>query len=242
MGCAYAIVAYGPKTARCPRIVEAAFDEVDRIDRLMSHYKPESPSRGSTARRPRGPVRGRAGAVRLHRRMPALQPRVGRRLRHHRGAPDEGLGVLPRRRPPSRRRGARRELQAADRLPARRARPPSARTIRFDRPGDGAGPRRHRQGLRRRSRGRPAPRARDRGRPGQRGRQHGLRPGRAAGRRGVGGRRPGSRRTRAGRLSPWPCTTARSPSRAATRSRSRRTACATRTSWTRARGGRCRAC
>jgi thiamine biosynthesis lipoprotein len=43
MACAYAIVAYGDDAGALPRIVEAAFDEVDRIDRLMSHYKPESP-------------------------------------------------------------------------------------------------------------------------------------------------------------------------------------------------------
>jgi thiamine biosynthesis lipoprotein len=43
MGCVYAIVAYGEDAAALPRIVEDAFDEVDRIDRLMSNYKPESP-------------------------------------------------------------------------------------------------------------------------------------------------------------------------------------------------------
>lgn len=43
MGSAYAIVAYGPDGAALPGIVEAALDEVDRIDRLMSHYKPDSP-------------------------------------------------------------------------------------------------------------------------------------------------------------------------------------------------------
>src|SRR6266852_3817065 len=42
MGCAYAIVAYERDGAALPGIVDAAFDEVDRIDRLMSHYKPES--------------------------------------------------------------------------------------------------------------------------------------------------------------------------------------------------------
>lgn len=42
MGCAYAIVAYGHDGGALPGIVEAAFDEVDRMDRLMSHYKPES--------------------------------------------------------------------------------------------------------------------------------------------------------------------------------------------------------
>ena len=43
MACVYAIDAYGPDAAALPRIVEDAFDEVDRIDRLMSHYKADSP-------------------------------------------------------------------------------------------------------------------------------------------------------------------------------------------------------
>jgi thiamine biosynthesis lipoprotein len=43
MACLYAIEAYGTDAEALPRIVEEAFDEVDRIDRLMSHYKPESP-------------------------------------------------------------------------------------------------------------------------------------------------------------------------------------------------------
>src|SRR5215211_946793 len=43
MACVYAIEAYGPDAAALPKIVEDAFDEVDRIDRLMSHYKAESP-------------------------------------------------------------------------------------------------------------------------------------------------------------------------------------------------------
>jgi len=64
MGCAYAIVAYGDDRAAVARIVEEAFDEVDRLDRLMSHYKPESPlSRlNQTAAAAAAPVRkiGRA--------------------------------------------------------------------------------------------------------------------------------------------------------------------------------------
>ena len=43
MGCAYSIVAYGDDAQALPQVVEEAFDEVDRIDRLMSHYRPESP-------------------------------------------------------------------------------------------------------------------------------------------------------------------------------------------------------
>ena len=43
MACEYAIEAYGPDADGLPAIVDEAFDEVDRIDRLMSHYKPDSP-------------------------------------------------------------------------------------------------------------------------------------------------------------------------------------------------------
>jgi FAD:protein FMN transferase len=43
MACEYAIEAYGPDADALPRIVQEAFDEVDRIDRLMSHYKSDSP-------------------------------------------------------------------------------------------------------------------------------------------------------------------------------------------------------
>lgn len=42
MACLYAIEAYGPDAQGLPRAVEDAFDEVDRIDRLMSHYKTDS--------------------------------------------------------------------------------------------------------------------------------------------------------------------------------------------------------
>src|SRR6478736_4768341 len=42
MACVYAIEAYGADAQALPRIVEEGFDEVDRIDRLMSHYKAES--------------------------------------------------------------------------------------------------------------------------------------------------------------------------------------------------------
>ncbi len=42
MACAYTIVVYGRKGQALPQIVNEAFDEVDRIDRLMSHYKSDS--------------------------------------------------------------------------------------------------------------------------------------------------------------------------------------------------------
>jgi len=43
MACEYAIEAWGRDLDALPRIVDEAFDEVDRIDRLMSHYKANSP-------------------------------------------------------------------------------------------------------------------------------------------------------------------------------------------------------
>lgn len=43
MACLYAIDAYSADPERLPSILDQAFDEVDRIDRLMSHYKAESP-------------------------------------------------------------------------------------------------------------------------------------------------------------------------------------------------------
>ena len=43
MACVYAIEIYGRDAAALPRVAEEALDEVDRLDRLMSHYKPDSP-------------------------------------------------------------------------------------------------------------------------------------------------------------------------------------------------------
>jgi FAD:protein FMN transferase len=42
MACVYDIAAYGDPSAGVPAILEKALDEVDRIDRLMSHYKSQS--------------------------------------------------------------------------------------------------------------------------------------------------------------------------------------------------------
>jgi thiamine biosynthesis lipoprotein len=43
MSCVYAITAFGDPADDVPAILERALDEVDRIDRLMSHYKADSP-------------------------------------------------------------------------------------------------------------------------------------------------------------------------------------------------------
>jgi thiamine biosynthesis lipoprotein len=43
MACLYTIDAYADDSETLPHILDQAFDEVDRIDRLMSHYKTDSP-------------------------------------------------------------------------------------------------------------------------------------------------------------------------------------------------------
>src|SRR5262245_31454987 len=42
MACTYSIVVYGKDAKQLPLIVDAGLDEVDRIDNLMSNYKPDS--------------------------------------------------------------------------------------------------------------------------------------------------------------------------------------------------------
>jgi len=43
MACLYTIEAYSAEAGAWPRVADEAFDEVDRIDRLMSHYRADSP-------------------------------------------------------------------------------------------------------------------------------------------------------------------------------------------------------
>ena len=57
MACVYAIEAYGPDREALPAIVEAAFDEVDRIDRVMSHYRADSALSRLNREAARGPVK-----------------------------------------------------------------------------------------------------------------------------------------------------------------------------------------
>jgi len=57
MACTYSIVAYGNDMQSMRKIVDRAFDEVDRIDRLMSHYKPESPLSQLNRQASQGPMR-----------------------------------------------------------------------------------------------------------------------------------------------------------------------------------------
>jgi thiamine biosynthesis lipoprotein len=57
MACLYTIEMYGPDADALPRIANEALDEVDRIDRLMSNYKPDSALSRINAGAARHPVR-----------------------------------------------------------------------------------------------------------------------------------------------------------------------------------------
>ena len=56
MACLYTIDAYAADADRLRITLERALDEVDRIDRLMSHYKPESPLSRINREAARSPV------------------------------------------------------------------------------------------------------------------------------------------------------------------------------------------
>lgn len=56
MACTYTIAVYGPDPKQLPLITSAALDEVDRIDDLMSHYKPDSPLSRINREGRKGPV------------------------------------------------------------------------------------------------------------------------------------------------------------------------------------------
>ena len=56
MGCTCTVRACGPDAAALPEIVGAALDEVDRVDRLMSHYRPDSPLSRLNREAASGPV------------------------------------------------------------------------------------------------------------------------------------------------------------------------------------------
>jgi FAD:protein FMN transferase len=42
MGSMWTVTAYGPNTPKIPEVITQALDEVERIDKLMSHFKPDS--------------------------------------------------------------------------------------------------------------------------------------------------------------------------------------------------------
>jgi thiamine biosynthesis lipoprotein len=57
MACTYSIVVFGDDVQPLRQIVDAAFDEVDRIDRMMSHYKRDSPLSRLNREASKGPIK-----------------------------------------------------------------------------------------------------------------------------------------------------------------------------------------
>ena len=57
MACTYTVLLYGKDPKQLPLITNAALDEADRIDALMSNYKPESPLSQINREAGKGPVR-----------------------------------------------------------------------------------------------------------------------------------------------------------------------------------------
>ncbi len=173
------IVAFGPDRGVVSTAAEQALDEVDRIDRLMSHYRPDSPLSRLNRRRPARPCAVDA----------ELFDFIAESIDYSResdgafditvGPPDEGVGILPGRGPRADRPRARGRA-APRRLPARRPRPGRANRSASTCPASS-------------SISAGSPRATpsiawstccdggSRGRAGQRGRQHRLRHGRATG-------------------------------------------------------------
>ena len=239
MGCTGTVRACGPDASALPAVVGAALDELDRVDRLMSHYRPDSPLSRLNREAASGPVA-------VEPELFAFLAECLRFCRESDGAFDvtvgpahEGLGLLPRRGPRAR-RGRARPGARRGRLPARRARSrprgPSASTAPASSSISAASARATPSTASCRccaSGASPRPwstsaAAASTGSACRRG-------------RGLGDRDPGPDRPGESRPSPCRCVTARSPSRAATSASSRRTASPTRTSWTRARAGPCRA-
>jgi hypothetical protein len=67
MACLYTIDMYGPDADALPKIASEALDEVDRIDRLMSIYKPDSAALSDLCRGCPTPGSRRPGVVRFPR-------------------------------------------------------------------------------------------------------------------------------------------------------------------------------
>ena len=93
MACLYAIDAYAKTDRETLRnLLESALDEVDRIDRLMSHYRPESPLSRINREAARHPVAVEAG--RLIHTVTFIDPAIGWTRSHGYPSVSHGLAML----------------------------------------------------------------------------------------------------------------------------------------------------
>ena len=94
MGTTYTIAVYGPDKFQLDSAMEDAFDEVRRLDQLLSNYRPESEWSQVNQRAYKEPVQVSGELFSLLAEVPRVQPAERRHLRHHGGPADEGLGIL----------------------------------------------------------------------------------------------------------------------------------------------------
>ena len=99
MGTTFSVVLYGRDRVTLETAARSALDEAQRLDRMLSNYRPDSEWSEVNRAAP-------AGAGRRFQRncfscSPSAwrQPSERRRVRHHGGTSDEGLGLLQGRRP-----------------------------------------------------------------------------------------------------------------------------------------------
>ena len=94
MGSAYSVAVYGDDRTRMEEAVDAAFEEVRRLDQMLSNYKPESELSELNRLAAERPVQVTPELFDLAFRVRGIQPRKRRCVRHHSRAVDEDLGIL----------------------------------------------------------------------------------------------------------------------------------------------------
>ena len=94
MGSTYSMALYGEDRVKMEAAVDAAFDEVRRLDELLSNYQAGQRVERGQPERGRAAGQGFAGAVPAAGGLRRVQPGERRCVRYHGGTADEGLGVL----------------------------------------------------------------------------------------------------------------------------------------------------
>ena len=94
MGSTYSIALYGYDRVKMEAAVDAAFDEVRRLDELLSNYQPGSQWSEVNRNAAIAAGQGFTGAFPASCGLRRIQPGERRCVRYHGGTVDEGLGVL----------------------------------------------------------------------------------------------------------------------------------------------------
>ena len=101
MGSTYTIDLYGTDRVQMEAAADAAFDEVRRLDDLLSNYKPDSEWSQVNRTRRAGPVKISPELFELLAACVEYSRRERRGVRYHGRPADEGLGILQGIRPPA---------------------------------------------------------------------------------------------------------------------------------------------